>query len=83
MLTTDTIINYIKLGVAKSSLLQTKYDQYTYLKNHLLMTKYIMDIPYIRRVKSTEKYVAGRYIKSDGDRQKKPRSLSIKLYTSI
>ena len=78
------IINFIKHGVIIASTLDTKYEQREYLKNHIMMTKYIMgELPYLKRVKSLEfKFEEEKYVEEINCKPRRSKSLCVRIFSS-
>jgi hypothetical protein len=73
------VINYIAMGVEQSGHMESKFEQHEHLRNHLMKTKIVMDYPYIRRVKSAERFVPEKYIVRN-DTIRKTKSFNVKVY---
>jgi hypothetical protein len=76
----NNIVNYLELGVRKTSQMEDSNEKHEYLKNHIMATKTIMDYPYIRRVKSAERFVPEKFIVRSDTGVRKTKSFNVKLF---
>lgn len=76
---TNNIVNYLELGAKKANQLEDSDERREYFKNHVMATKIVMDYPYIRRIKSAERFVPEKFVRPDNS-VRKTKSFSVKLF---
>lgn len=76
----NNIVNYLELGVKNANQLEDSDEKHEYLKNHIMATKTVMDYPYIRRVKSAERFVPEKFIVRPDTGVRKTKSFNVKLF---
>jgi hypothetical protein len=78
----NNIVNYLELGASKANQLEDSDERHEYFKNHVMGTKIVMDYPYIRRVKSAERFIPEKFVAKPDNNIRKTKSFSVKLFTS-